>query len=285
VLEPAAEHGAYFILHRGNRATKTEIANVVNSRAAWGVGLLPGEIAPRISRDQVEARLIPGALQETGHQEEKPARNAARLGQAGKAPRDDSSVAVLVIRAAEGNQDAWNGIVERYAPLIWSICRRYRLGGSDAEEVAQAVWLDLVERLPRLRDPAALPGWLATVTRRECTRMVTKRGSERLDTKLTDLLQPADDMVTEGEILAERNAALHAAFAELPPRCQQLLSMLIRDPPHSYMEISEELGIPVGSIGPQRARCLAQMRRHLAIAALINTEAGEPGRHSWTETS
>jgi RNA polymerase sigma factor (sigma-70 family) len=114
--------------------------------------------------------------------------------------------------------------------------------------------------------------------------MVTKRGSERLDTKLADLLRPADDMVTEEEILAERNAALRAAFAELPPRCQQLLSMLISDPPHSYVEISEELGISVGSIGPQRARCLAQMRRHPAIAALINAEAGEPGRHSWTET-
>jgi RNA polymerase sigma factor (sigma-70 family) len=279
VLGPAAEHGAHFILYRGNQATKTEIAKVVNSQAAWGVGLLAGETASRISRDQVEARLR-RTLQETGHREEKPAGKAARRDLAGKVARDDPSAAVLVSRAAEGDPDAWNGIVERYAPLIWSICRRYGLDGADVEDVGQKVLLHLVDQLASLRDPAALPGWLATTTRRECLRMVTERGSERLDTKLADLLQPTDATVID-EILTRH--AVRTAFAELPARSQQLLSMLISDPPRPFAEISAELGIPVGSIGPQRDRCLAQMRRHPAIAALINTEVGEPGRHSSIE--
>jgi len=93
-----------------------------------------------------------------------------------------------------------------------------------------------------------------------------------------------DDATIDGEILvAERNAALRAAFAALPPRCQQLLSMLISDPPHSYADIHAELGLPVGSIGPQRARCLDRLRQSDALAALgeggerIDIRGGEPG--------
>jgi RNA polymerase sigma factor (sigma-70 family) len=185
--------------------------------------------------------------------------------------RDDPTVVALVTRAAGGDPGAWNEIVERYAPLVWSICTRFQLGNSDREDVAQNVWLLLVEQLGRLREPAALPGWLATTTHRECLRVVTAaRKSERGGTRQEDaLLQFADDTVIEEEILmAERNAALRAAFAELPPRCQQLLAMLLSDPPHSYAAISATLDIPIGSIGPQRARCLERMRRSTALATL-----------------
>ena len=205
----------------------------------------------------------------TGH-----ARLAAS-GWAGTVPRNDPLVAALVSRAVTGEQDAWDELVDRYAPLIWSICRNYRLADADAEDVGQKVWLRLVDRLDSLGDPAALPGWLATITRRECLRVLTARGSERLDTRLADSLQSAGDVVIDEEIsAAERYAALRAAIAELPPRCRQLLSMLNSDPPRSYGEISAELGIPIGSIGPQRARCLDRLRRHPAIAALINTDSG-----------
>jgi DNA-directed RNA polymerase specialized sigma24 family protein len=93
-----------------------------------------------------------------------------------------------------------------------------------------------------------------------------------------------DDKVIDEEILmAERNAALRAALGELPDRCQQLLAMLISDPPHPYAEIHAKLGVPVGSIGPQRARCLDRLRRSSALAALgegeqkIDVRGGEPG--------
>jgi len=160
--------------------------------------------------------------------------------------------------------------VERYAPLVWSICARFQLGNHDREDVAQNVWLLLVEQLGKLREPAALPGWIATTTHRECLRVVTAaRKSERLGTGLDDALQFVDNTIIDEEILmAERNAALRAAFAELTPRCQRLLAMLTSDPPCSYAEISATLQIPVGSIGPQRARCLERLRRSSALSGL-----------------
>jgi RNA polymerase sigma factor (sigma-70 family) len=198
--------------------------------------------------------------------------------------RDDPHVVALVTRASGGDQDAWYEIVDRYAPLVYTICTRYRLSKHDVEDVAQNVWLLLVEQLGKLREPAALPGWLATTTTRECLRVVTAANkAERLGTGLDDSVLFIDDAAIDEEILmAEQNAALRAAFAELPPRCQQLLSMLISDPPHSYAEIHARLGIPVGSIGPQRARCLERMRRSSAFTALaagdarIDIQGGEP---------
>jgi RNA polymerase sigma factor (sigma-70 family) len=199
--------------------------------------------------------------------------------------RDDPQVVALVTRASGGDQDAWHELVDRYAPLVYTICTRYRLNNHDIEDVGQNVWLLLVEQLGKLREPAALPGWLATTTTRECLRVVTAtHKSERLSTGLDDSVLFVDNAVIDEEILmAERNAALRAAFAELPPRCQQLLSMFLSDPPHSYAEIHAELGIPVGSIGPQRARCLDRLRRSSAFAAFgegeakINIRGGEPG--------
>jgi len=198
--------------------------------------------------------------------------------------RDDPSVVALVHRASGGDHDAWNELVERYAPLVYTICTRYRLSNHDVEDVGQNVWLLLVEQLGKLREPAALPGWLATTTARECLRVVTAASrTERMGTGVDDSLQFVDDTVIDEEILmAERNALLRAAFADLPPRCQQLLSMLISDPPHSYAEIHTQLGIPVGSIGPQRARCLGKLRKSDAFIELTDGETritirgGEP---------
>jgi RNA polymerase sigma factor (sigma-70 family) len=199
--------------------------------------------------------------------------------------RDDPSVVALVSRAAGSDPGAWNEIVERYAPLVWSICTRFQLSNHDSEDVAQTVWLLLVEHLGEIREPAALPGWLARTSARECLRLVTAaRRSERLGTGLDDAAQFVDGAVIDEEILlAERNAGLRAAFAQLPPRCQQLLAMLLSDPPPSYAEISATLDIPVGSIGPQRGRCLARLRRSPALIALVQGDigvtvpGGEPG--------
>ena len=86
--------------------------------------------------------------------------------------RDDPSVIALVARVRDGDQEAWDEIVERYSPLVWSICVRYRLSRQDIDDVGQSVWLLLVEQIGSLREPAALPGWLATTTRRECLRVL-----------------------------------------------------------------------------------------------------------------
>jgi RNA polymerase sigma factor (sigma-70 family) len=189
---------------------------------------------------------------------------------------DDPVVTVLVTRARNGDMQAWHALVERYAPLIWSICRRYRLGDADAEDISQNIWLHLVRHLDTIRDPAALPGWLVTTTRRECDRKIRAAAGPHATWYLLAAEDLPDQRATpaDHELLeAERHAALREAFAALSPPGRQLIAMLTADPPVPYTEISARLGIPVGSIGPTRRRCLDKMRRHPAIAALINAEA------------
>jgi RNA polymerase sigma factor (sigma-70 family) len=193
--------------------------------------------------------------------------------------RDDSVVIDLVARARDGDTRAWDALVERYAPVIWSICRQYRLGPADADDVGQSVWLCLVARLDKIRQPAALPGWLATTARRECGRVLrAARGPRAARYPLDAETIPDEQADTAGQELlaAERHAALRQAIAGLPPAGQRLIALLAADPPVPYAQISARLGIPVGSIGPTRRRCLDRMRRHPAIAALIGTDPG-PG--------
>lgn len=194
---------------------------------------------------------------------------AARIDALVTDARDDPSVIASVAHAVEGDRAAWDEIVQRYAPLVWSICGRFQLSAGDREDVAQNVWLRLVDQLGTLREPAALPGWLATTTRRECLRAVTAaRKSGQRQIKPDEELRLVGDTAIDEEILiAERNAALGEALARVPDRCQQLLSMLLADPPYSYAEISAKLNIPVGSIGPQRARCLERLRKSYAFLA------------------
>jgi RNA polymerase sigma factor (sigma-70 family) len=189
--------------------------------------------------------------------------------------RNDPVVTDLVTRARNGDKQAWDALVERYAPLIWSICRRYRLADADAEDVGQGVWLQLVDQLDKIREPAALPGWLATAARRECARVLRAvRGPHAARYALDAETIPDDQaqMAEQQVLVAERHAALREAFAHLLPCDQQLIALLIQDPPVPYAEISARLGIPVGSIGPTRGRCLDKLRRHPAIAALIDTD-------------
>src|SRR5262245_19975875 len=184
----------------------------------------------------------------------------------------DPTVSDLVARAKAGDRQAWDALIERYAPLIWSICRRHRLGRADADAVAQSVWLRLVDQVDRLRDPAALPGWLATTARRECLRVLCATQGPRATMYAMDVESLPDEragLADQGLLAAERQAALREAFDQLPPNGKQLISLLIADPPLPYADISARLGIPVGSIGPNRSRYLDKMRRHPSVAALI----------------
>ena len=185
-------------------------------------------------------------------------------------------VVTLVMRARDGDERAWAALVERYAPLIWSLCRRYRLDTSDTADVGQNVWLLLVNHLGKIRDPAALAGWLATTTRRECGRVQNRaqvRHAARYEPDADNIPDGEAETIEQGLLAAERHAALREAFTHLSPRDQQLIALLIEDPPVPYAQISARLGIPVGSIGPNRRRCLDKLRHHPAIAALISAEA------------
>jgi len=192
---------------------------------------------------------------------------------------DDMLVAALVRRASAGDRQAWDQLVERFAPLVWSICRRLGMARPDAEDAGQQVWLRLIEHLAELRDAAALPGWLVTTTKWECLRVlrVTRQqadlaymaGADDLDVAMDEALTAVDHAL----LAAEREAALRKAFGHLRPECRQLLELLVHDPPLRYREISAKLGIAIGSIGPTRGRCLEALRSSPALAALINTEA------------
>ena len=148
--------------------------------------------------------------------------------------RDDALVTGLVTRARNGERQAWDALVERYAPLIWSICRRYRLEAADAEDAAQNVWLKLVDQLDNIRDPAALPGWLATTTRRECGRILrtARRPGDAGHALAAGVIPDNHAQAAEPDLLAaERHAALREAFGQLPPavsRCSPCSSKILR---------------------------------------------------------
>ena len=188
-----------------------------------------------------------------------------------------------VTRAANGDQLAWDALVERYAPLIWSICRRYQLGAAEADDVGQAVWLQLLDHLGELREPAALADWLATTTRQECSRARrAARGPQAAGRGLDgENIPDAQTPTAEQELLAaEQHAALREAFTRLPRCCQELLALLMGDQPLSHAQISAQLGISAGNIGPRHGRCLGKLRRDPAIAALLKPEtaAGQGSR-------
>ncbi|MEU3643549.1 sigma-70 family RNA polymerase sigma factor [Lentzea sp. NPDC034063] len=192
-----------------------------------------------------------------------------------------SPIAALVSAAAAGDQSAWNEIVDRYTPLVVSVIYKHRLRPSDAADVNQTLWLRLVEQIGRLREPEALPGWIMTTTRNECLRVL--RVQQR--THLYDPLSESDaleseqvDADVESDLLAvERRQALRDGFAELTEQCKRLLTKLMTDPPPSYQVVSEELAMPVGSIGPTRIRCLEKLRKTPALSAFLGAPAKRGG--------
>lgn len=168
----------------------------------------------------------------------------------------------LVRAAAAGDRRAWETLVGRFERLVWAVARAHRLSGADAADVVQTTWLRLVEHLDRVQDPERLGAWLATTARRECLRSLR---SARREVPTDDgRLELVDDEELEVRISdARRDRALWAAFRKLPPRGQALLRLLASDPQPSYREISAALGMPIGSIGPTRARALEQLRAEL----------------------
>ena len=194
---------------------------------------------------------------------------------------DQSDVALLVAAAAQGDEGAWGEIVDRFTPLLVAVVLRYRLSSGELQDVAQTVWLRLIEHLGELREPRALPMWLITTAKREALRSV----------RTTTRMQPADPqdagwasrLVAEDDpdaelVRSERHAALLEGFAQLSGRQRELLTMLSEDPPVPYAEISRRTGIPVGAIGPTRARALERRRRTPSVQALATIGADSSWR-------
>jgi RNA polymerase sigma factor (sigma-70 family) len=176
--------------------------------------------------------------------------------------RDDAD---LFERARSGEKSAWVGLTDRYTNLLWSVARAMRLSDEDAADAVQTTWLRLVERIDSVRDPERLGGWLATTMRRESLAVLRRRARQvsvdALD-NVADDREPLDDAMLRDE----RDQALWRAFRTLDARCQELLRLLMADPPPRYRDVAATLGVTVGYIGPTRMRCLKRLRLALDSA-------------------
>jgi len=181
---------------------------------------------------------------------------------------DAPDVATLVRRAAQGDRQAWEGLVDQYSRLIWSITVDFKLMDGDAADVSQTTWLRLLQHIDRIEYPDRVGSWLAATARNECLRSLAARKRVVLghdDVELESAV--ANGPAIDERLLADESAqVVRDALSRLPRRWQRLLEMLMSDPPVSYAEISDELGLPIGSIGPTRGRCLARLRVLLQAA-------------------
>jgi RNA polymerase sigma factor (sigma-70 family) len=179
--------------------------------------------------------------------------------------QDDGALDVgqLVRRAAAGDRGAWERLVDQYSRLVWAMTRDFKLAESDASDVVQATWLRLLENIDRIQYPERISSWLATTARHECLRHLAagKRVMVVQDDHdaFSDAVGHQPD-VDERLLAQERAQAVRDALSTLPSRSQRLLELLMADPPVSYTEISDQLGVPIGSIGPTRGRCLERLR-------------------------
>jgi RNA polymerase sigma factor (sigma-70 family) len=191
------------------------------------------------------------------------------------------SDAELIGAARKGDEAAWEQIVARYQSLINAIIRRYRLAPSDAHDVSQHVWMQLVDHVDKLRDPRALPGWIAVTTTHRCYEIsrAQKRsvavdplaiGSfDLVDTATKRTKSDGRFDIDDDLLRAEQRRAVQQGLAELTETQRQLLLLLVADPPVPYSEIGRRLNLPTGSIGPTRGRLLEKLRRTTAVRRLV----------------
>lgn len=180
----------------------------------------------------------------------------------------DRELVSLVAAARAGDSVAWTRLVERFTPMIRRIAGSYRLQTSDVDDVAQAVWLRLFRSVAQVREPSALWGWLETTTRRESLRLLQRPLREHLtsDPGLGDRVEhdgPESLLIAE-----DRRALLSRAMATLPDRHRRIMTLLACQATPNYRHISTTLGIPIGSIGPIRARSLTRLQRHPELRGL-----------------
>ena len=175
------------------------------------------------------------------------------------APVSDSD---LVTRCRNGDEEAWRLLVERYAPLILSIPRRYGFKAAQAEDVFADVCLTLVRTLDKIRDPQSLPKWLIRTTTRATWEAGRKaRAVQPPDLPPLEPTAPPDALIS----LVEEEHEVRVALQHVSERCRELLQLLyFTDPTPSYDDLSRRLGVPRGSLGPTRRRCLEKMREHLS---------------------
>jgi RNA polymerase sigma factor (sigma-70 family) len=180
----------------------------------------------------------------------------------------------LVQRARLGEEQAWEGLVERLTPALRATARSYRLNAADVDDAVQTAWAAAVRHIDNIREPEAIAGWLLVTVRREALRILRGHQGEVLAAELPERMTADEPVPVSGLLESERCEALRAAVESLPVRQRTLIHALIREPEPSYDELAKRLSIPVGSIGPTRQRALARLRRSSQLAAVASEESG-----------
>lgn len=166
----------------------------------------------------------------------------------------------MVRAAADGSEAAWAALVDRFAGVIWAVARAQGLDPSDAADVSQTTWLRFAEHIDQLREAERAAGWLVTTARREAVRISRLGARHLLVDPWTELARRDEEVEIDEALLdQERSVVLQQSFAALPDRCRRLLQALAAEDA-SYADLGQRLDMPVGSIGPTRARCLEKLR-------------------------
>jgi RNA polymerase sigma factor (sigma-70 family) len=177
----------------------------------------------------------------------------------------------LVRECLSGNEQAWSLLIDKYKALIYSIPVKYGLPPDEAADVFQATCMELLTRLPQLREPAALPKWLMQVAHHQCYRQ--KRQSQRVVSRdaQPDLPDPETPAIAETLVQqTQEEQMLREAMAVMAPKCRRLIELLFFETPsRPYTEVASELGLAVGSIGFTRQKCLGRLRRKLGELGLV----------------
>ncbi|MDS0134290.1 MULTISPECIES: sigma-70 family RNA polymerase sigma factor [unclassified Amycolatopsis] len=176
----------------------------------------------------------------------------------------DTGLGALLEAARAGERAALDEIVRTLTPLLWHTARAQGLDAESSSDVVQNTWLTLLRSLSDIQTPAALTGWLVTVAKREAWRTARARRAERTADS-ADVLEIADTAPGPEQSVVENEAhrRLWSLLRQLPERCQRLLRIVAYVPRPDYTEISDQFGMPRGTIGPTRGRCLAKLRRLL----------------------
>jgi RNA polymerase sigma factor (sigma-70 family) len=176
----------------------------------------------------------------------------------------------------KSEEETWEQLIARFQPLIDAISRRHRLAPSDAEDVSQYVWMQLLAHLDTLRDPRALPGWIATTTKHRCYEILrSHKRSINVDPLVLCTNSDCHFTVDDELLRAEERSVVRQGLAELREDQQELLLLLVADPPVPYCEISRRMKLPIGSIGPTRARLLNKLQKIVARRLVLEDQPGK----------
>jgi RNA polymerase sigma factor (sigma-70 family) len=180
---------------------------------------------------------------------------------------DQLSDEALITMCRKGDGNAWSALVERYKNLVYSIPLRFRMPAEDAADTFQSVWLDLYSELDKLREPAALRGWLVSATSHKCLHWKareTRRAGMALGREVDLDVADARPLINEIGLEAEKDQLVREGLRSIPERCRKMLKMLFfEQPPRPYLEVAKELGLAEGSIGFIRGRCLQKLKKAL----------------------